>query len=107
MEKPAQANPKQGFLWVGDDEKGYFMCALVDGKPKYPIGHAVVPVNFCGSVHFEANIVTSPTADYTLPVKRLVGRHGMSLQTHDASALKPVPTAAEAKALCEANYARQ
>jgi hypothetical protein len=105
----ADAGSAERLVWTGNEEDGYLTRALVDGR--LPIAYAVVPVNFRGGPHFEANIFTNHNIDFTLPVKRLAARYGMHLHTHDAKGrrrtLNPVPTAAEAKALAEADYARQ
>jgi hypothetical protein len=106
--EPAQAAiPKQGFLWTGDDEKGYLGHVPIGGEV-----YAVTPVNVGGSEHFKANIITGlsrNSIDSTLPATQLANRYGMSLYTYDPKSrrhtpIKPAPTADEAKAQCEADY---
>lgn len=95
-----------GLEWTGADEEGYIARALVEG---IAYAYTVVPVTFRGCDHFEAKII-KPDADFTLPVRQLAARYGISL-TRDLKgqsvAVKPVPTVAEAKELCEIAYAQQ
>jgi hypothetical protein len=100
-----------GLEWTGDDDNGYLARGLVEGiRGQLPIAYTVVPVIFRGCEHFEAKIVTDPDPDFTLPVKQLADRHGMSL-TRDVKGRRrtvdPVPTAAEAKEMCEIAFTQQ
>ena len=95
--------------WTGDDDDGYLARALAED-----IAYTVVRVTFRGCEHFEARIITDAQhLDFSLSVKRLVALYGRSLTRDDPKAkgqrrtIDPVPTAAEAKELCEIAYAQE
>ena len=91
--------------WAGDEDDGYLGRGLVEGK--YPIAYTVMPVVFRGCEHFEAKIITDPNADFALSVKKLADRYGAALtrdQKGQRRTIAPVPTADEAKELCEIAY---
>jgi hypothetical protein len=103
VEEPAAAAGAAGRLvWAGNDDEGYLARAPVEGK--YRQMYTVVPVIFQGCEHFEARVISDSSAD--LPLKRSAGA---SLYRYDAMGQRhtigPVPTAAEAKELCEIAYA--
>jgi hypothetical protein len=109
--EPAQADAgSAGRLeWTGGDDDGYLARALAAD-----IAYTVVRVTFRGCEHFEARIITDAQhVDFSLSVKRLVNLYGRSLTRDDPKAkgqrrtIDPVPTVAEAKALCESDYAQQ
>jgi hypothetical protein len=107
--RPAKpANPN--LYWTGNETKGLLARGFVNDD--VPVAYTVTPVNVLGGEsRFEANIITDRNFDSDLSVKRLTARYGASLYTYDAKGrrrtLGPVPTAAEAKALVEADYARR
>ena len=97
--------PEQGLPWTGD-EKGFI--ARIEGKHR-PVVYTVTPCNFRGDKHFEATcLLLVPDNIDTMSVRLLSSGYGKSLSDPTSGrTLNPVPTAAEAKAQCEADYARR
>ena len=109
QEESAKPDAAGRLEWTGDDDEGYLALVLDAG-----IAYTVVRVTFRGCEHFEARIITDAQhVDFSLSVKRLVNLYGRSLTRDDPKAkgqrctIDPVPTVAEAKALCESDYAQQ
>jgi hypothetical protein len=111
--EPAKPDAAGRLEWTGDDDEGYLALVLDAGIAG--IAYTVVRVTFRGCEHFEARIITDAQhVDFSLSVKRLVALYGRSLTRDDPKAegfqrrtIDPVPTVAEAKALCESDYAQQ